>query len=136
VRLGGYIREGADHFGEVQAWNVDTGEEVWVHEWATSPNWGGMLSTSGGLIFTGGTNDRKLHAFDAETGEILWEYPTNSGILAPPSTYEIDGTQYIAIQSGWGVDARGVQNRLNGEFPGRYPPIPEGGVVWVFALDE
>ena len=40
VQLGSYIRDGADHFGEVQAWNVDTGEEVWVHEWPRSPNWG------------------------------------------------------------------------------------------------
>jgi alcohol dehydrogenase (cytochrome c) len=95
-----------------------------------------MLSTGGGLIFTGGTADRKLHAFDAASGEILWEWPTNSGILAPPSSFEVDGTQYIAIQSGWGVDARGVQARLNNEFPGEFPPIPEGGAVWLFALDE
>ena len=136
VQLGRYIREGADHFGEVQAWNVDTGEEVWTHEWPRSPNWGGMLSTAGGLVFNGGTADRKLHAFDAETGEILWEWPTNSGILAPPSTFEIDGKQYIAIQSGWGVDSRGVQASLNREFPGEFPPIPEGGAVWLFAIDD
>ncbi len=136
VQLGSYIRDGADHFGEVQAWNVDTGEEVWVHEWPRSPNWGGMLSTGGGLVFTGGTNDRRLHAFDAETGEILWEWPTNSGILAPPAAFELDGTQYIAIQSGWGVDSRGVQARLNGVYPGEYPPVPEGGAVWLFALED
>jgi alcohol dehydrogenase (cytochrome c) len=136
VRLGGYIREGADHFGEVQAWNVDTGEEVWRHEYAKSPNWGGMLSTAGGLVFSGGTADRMLHAFDAESGEILWEWPTNSGILAPPSSFEVDGKQYIAIQSGWGVDSRGVQARLNNEYPGEFPPIPEGGAVWLFAIDD
>src|SRR2546422_2920240 len=43
-----------------------------------------MLATGGGLVFTGGTNDRKFHAFDASTGKLLWEFPTNSGILAPP----------------------------------------------------
>ena len=36
---------GADHFGEVQAWNVDTGKQVWTHHYAKSPNWGAMLVT-------------------------------------------------------------------------------------------
>jgi alcohol dehydrogenase (cytochrome c) len=38
---------GADHFGEVQAWNVDTGEKIWTHQYPKSPNWGGMLTTAG-----------------------------------------------------------------------------------------
>ena len=70
---------GADHFGEVQAWNVDTGKKVWTHNYAKSPNWGAMLATGGGLVFSGGTNDRKFHAFDATTGKLLWEFPTSSG---------------------------------------------------------
>ena len=41
------IVPGADHFGEVQAWNVDTGKQVWKHDYAKSPNWGGMLVTGG-----------------------------------------------------------------------------------------
>ncbi len=65
------IVPGADHFGEVQAWNVDTGERVWTHNYARSPNWGSMLATAGGLAFTGGTADRKFHAFDAATGKLL-----------------------------------------------------------------
>ena len=81
------IVPGADHIGEVQAWNVDTGQRVWTHNYPTSPNWGSMLATAGGLVFSGGTNDRKLHAFDATTGKLLWEFPTNSGILAPPSSF-------------------------------------------------
>jgi alcohol dehydrogenase (cytochrome c) len=125
---------GADHFGEVQAWNVDTGEKVWTHEYAKSPNWGSMLATAGGLVFSGGTNDRKFHAFDAMTGRLLWEFPTNSGIEAPPTSFLIDGKQYIAIESGWGGDARGDQNNLNRLFPGEFPEVPEGGAVWVFAV--
>ena len=78
---------GADHYGEVQAWNVDTGQRVWTHTYARSPNWGAMLATAGGLVFTGGTNDRKIHAFDAATGTLLWEWPTSSGILAPPTSF-------------------------------------------------
>src|ERR1700722_15976560 len=76
VRMGaGGIVPGADHFGEVQAWNVDTGKQVWRHDYAKSPNWGGMLVTGGGVVFSGGTADRKMHAFDAATGTLLWEFP-------------------------------------------------------------
>jgi alcohol dehydrogenase (cytochrome c) len=128
------LTPGADHVGEVQAWNVDTGRRAWTHPYPTSINWGGMLATGGGLVFSGGTNDRKLHAFDAATGTLLWEFPTNSGILAPPSTFTIDGTQYLAIQSGWGIDSRLVQGRLNTLTGGAYPDVPEGGAIWVFAV--
>ena len=136
VRGGGaFAAPGADHFGEVQAWNVDTGQRVWTHQYAKSPNWGSMLATSGGLVFTGGTSDRKFHAFEASTGKLLWEFPTNSGILGPPTSFAIDGKQYIAVESGWGGDSRGMQAALNRLFPGEYPEVPEGGVVWVFALE-
>ena len=135
VKIGsGSIVPGADHFGEVQAWNVDTGKLVWKHDYAKSPNWGGMLATAGGLVFSGGTNDRKIHAFDAATGKLLWEFPTNSGILAPPTTFLIDGKQYLAVHAGWGGDSRGDQASLDRSFPGEYPEVPEGGAVWVFAL--
>ncbi len=129
------LAPGADHIGEVQAWNVDTGERVWMHPYATSHNWGPLLATGGGLVFGGGTNDRKLHAFDASTGALLWEFPTNSGIIAPPSTFVVNGRQYVAVQSGWGVDSASVQGRLNALSPGDYPPVPEGGAVWVFAVE-
>jgi len=125
---------GADHVGEVQAWNVDTGMRAWTHTYPTSANWGSMLATGGGLVFSGGTNDRKLHAFDAATGALLWEFPTNSGIIGPPASYTIDGKQYIAVQSGWGIDSRGMQSRLNTLTRGAYPEVPEGGAIWVFAV--
>jgi alcohol dehydrogenase (cytochrome c) len=93
-----------------------------------------MLATGGDLVFSGGTNDRKLHAFDAATGALLWEFPTNSGIIGPPVSYTIDGKQYIAVQSGWGIDSRAMQSRLNTLTGGAYPEVPEGGAVWVFAV--
>jgi alcohol dehydrogenase (cytochrome c) len=133
LRLG--VAPGADHIGEVQAWNVDTGQRAWVHNYAKSPNWGAMLATAGGVIFSGGTNDRHLHAFDAQTGKLLWEFPTGSGIVAPPASFAIGGRQYIAVESGWGGDARGMQANLDRAFPGEYPEVPEGGAVWVFALE-
>ena len=132
---GGTAAPGADHFGEVQAWNVDTGQRVWMHPYPKSPNWGGMLATAGGLVFSGGTADRRVHAFDATTGTLLWEYPTNSGILAPPSSFAVNGKQYLAVHAGWGGDSRGDQATLNRLFPGEFPEVPEGGAVWVFALE-
>jgi alcohol dehydrogenase (cytochrome c) len=126
--------DAADHIGEVQAWNVDTGLRVWTHKYSLSPNWGPMLATGGGLVFSGGTNDRKFHAFDASSGALLWEFPTNSGIIGQPSSFMVDGRQYVAVQSGWGIDSRAMQGRLNVLMPGKFPPVPEGGAVWVFAV--
>ena len=54
--------------------------------------WGSLLTTAGGLVFGGGTNDREFRAYDAKTGEQLWQFRTNSGIVAPPSTFEDDAS--------------------------------------------
>ena len=70
---------GADHIGELQAWNVDTGKKVWTTN-LPSFNWGPVLATGGDVLFAGGTNDRMFRAFDAKTGKMLWEFPTISGV--------------------------------------------------------
>jgi len=132
---GSSLRPGADHVGEVQAWNVDTGQLAWTHRYRRSPNWGSMLATAGGVVFSGGTVDRNIHAFDAASGKLLWEFTTNSGILAPPSSFAIDGKQYLAVLTGWGGDARGMASQVGRFFPGEVPAVPEGGAVWVFALE-
>jgi alcohol dehydrogenase (cytochrome c) len=128
------IAPGADHIGEVQAWNVDTGARVWTHTFPGSTNWGPMLATGGGLVFSGGTHDRMFRAFDAATGKVLWQTQTQSGVIGQPSSFMVDGTQYIAVQSGWGIDARAMQRRLEGIKRGEFPDVPEGGQVWVFAV--
>lgn len=123
--------------GKLQAWDMNKSEMVWSHDFHDTPYWGPLLSTSGNLIFTGGTNDRMFRAFDASTGEKLWEFPTNSGVTAAPSSYEVDGVQYIAVQSGWGVDAERMQGLLKDMLPeGRVPDVPQGGALWVFKLAE
>ena len=131
-----YPYPGAKHFGEVQAWNVDTGKRVWTHTFAKSANWGPILTTGGGLVFSGGTNDRMFRAFDAKDGKVLWETPTNSGIIGVPMSFSVEGRQYVAVQSGFGIDSRGMQALLNRAFPGEYPEVPEGGAIWVFALPQ
>ncbi len=128
------IVEGADHIGEIQAWNVNTGEEVWTREFEMA-NWGPILATAGNLIFSGGTADRYFRAHNATTGELLWEQRLNSGITGVPTTFAVDGKQYIAVQSGWGIDAAGMQRRLDA-LQGRNTIVPQGGVLWVFALGE
>ena len=125
---------GAEHIGELQAWDMNTGEEVWTREFE-SPNWGPVLTTAGNLVFMGGTTDRKFRAFDARTGDQLWEHGTNSGVIGVPSTYMIDGVQYVAVQSGWGVDAASMTRRINRDL-GTEIFVPEGGVIWVFALQN
>jgi alcohol dehydrogenase (cytochrome c) len=128
------IRPGATHIGELQAWDMNTGREVWTHEFEDA-NWGGVLTTAGDLVFAGGTSDRYVRAFDARTGEVLWQLRTNSGVIGVPSTYSVDGVQYVAIQSGWGVDAASMAGRLAQE-RGTREFVPQGGVVWVFALSR
>ena len=107
----------ASFYGELQAYDVDSGKRVWSNLYPSSMMWGSMLTTGGGLLFTGGTNDREFRAYDAKTGEQLWHFKTNSGIMAPPSTYEVNGVQYVAVQSGYGVDPafqQGLMSELVG----------------------
>jgi alcohol dehydrogenase (cytochrome c) len=128
-----YLVDGAKHIGEVQAWNLNTGKEVWSQKFE-SFNWGPLLTTGGDLVFSGGTWDRYFRAFHGETGEVLWKFRTNSGITAVPSSYSVNGKQYIAVQSGWGVDAVRMEGALNAA-TGTTRQTPTGGVLWVFALD-
>jgi alcohol dehydrogenase (cytochrome c) len=127
----------ADHIGELQAWDPATGKQVWMHPFPKSQLFASALSTAGDLVFVGGTNDRMFHAFDAKTGDLLWEQKTNSGIMGMPVAYEVDGTEYIAIQSGWGVDAQRIQDML-AKTDWKLDPnaVPQGGVVWVFAVKK
>jgi alcohol dehydrogenase (cytochrome c) len=97
---------------------------------------GSVTATAGDLVLVGGTNDRMFRAFHAKTGELLWEQKTNSGIMGMPIAYEVDGTQYVAVQSGWGVDAQRIQDALVGKVPGLENNVPQGGVVWVFAVKK
>jgi alcohol dehydrogenase (cytochrome c) len=122
-----------DHIGEVQAWNLNTGKRAWVHDYKEM-NWGPLLATAGDLVFGGGTNDRQFHAFDARSGRLLWHYPAPSGIMGVPSSFAVDGRQYVAVQAGWGVDAQRMQGAFDSVLDHK-TVVPEGGVLLVFALD-
>jgi len=126
------VAPGADHIGELQAWNLDTGEQVWSVDFPMH-NWGPILTTAGDLVFMGGTPDRFFRAFDARTGEGIWAKRLSSGAIGVPVSYAIDGVQYVAVQAGWGVDPVSMGRRIDRE-RGTVTNVPEGGVLWVFAL--
>ncbi len=56
--------------------------------------------TAGGLVFIAGTKDERIHAFDKETGGLLWEHSLPAGGYATPATYRAAGRQYIVIAAG------------------------------------
>lgn len=120
--------------GELQAWDLNTGKLAWVHKF-DRPIWSPLLTTGGDLIFTGGTNDKQFRAFDAKTGKVLWQYSMPSGVTAVPSSFEIDGEQYIAVQAGWGVDAQRMQSGIDA-LDGQATLVPQGGTVMVFKLGK
>ena len=130
-----YIAPGADHIGEAAGMEPRHRSKGVELSLATSQLWGPVLATGGGVLFAGGTNDRYFRAFDASNGKTLWEFRTGSGVNGVPVSFQIDGKQYIAVQSGWGVDAARMQARLNLARPWEYPEVPQGGSVWVFAVD-
>ena len=86
--------------GFVSAWDPVAQKEVWRIQHAGTWN-GGMLSTHGNLLFQGNSSGR-FAAYRADTGEELWSAPAQTGILAPPVSYEIDGEQYVTVVAGWG----------------------------------
>lgn len=132
--IGLSIHPNSTHVGELQAWDLSTGKRAWTHNFDKSQLWGPVLATGGDLVFMGGTNDRAFRAFDARSGKVLWEQKTNSGVTGVPVAFEVDGTQYIAVQSGWGVDAQRMQDSLAKVSAEYRHTVPQGGVVWVFAL--
>ncbi len=60
---------------------------------------GGILATAGGLVFTGEGNGQ-FKAYDSATGAILWKFQAGAGVNAPPSSYTVDGKQYIVVAAG------------------------------------
>lgn len=65
-------------------------------------NIGGPLVTAGGLVFIGAAMDERFHAYDKDTGRLLWEFQMEAGGYANPATFEIGGRQYVVIAAGGG----------------------------------
>ena len=122
----------APPWGTLSAIDMNTGKFLWkipLGEYPAlaaqglsntgSENYGGPIVTAGGLVFIGATvYDRKFRAFDAASGQLLWETTLPFAGIATPSTYSIDGKQYIVIAASGGRD----------------PKSPVGGSYIAFAL--
>ena len=87
-------------YGELVAWDPIKNERAWTVR-HPKPSNGGTLSTAGNLVFQG-TWDGVFTAYDAANGDPLWQYQSDSAILAGPITYELDGDQYVAVAQGSG----------------------------------
>jgi quinoprotein glucose dehydrogenase len=86
------------------AWRVPLGEHVELTARGIprtgTETFGGSIVTAGGLVFIAGTKDERIHAFDKQTGRLLWEHPLPAGGYATPSTYQVNGRQYVVIAAG------------------------------------
>ncbi|HKJ88247.1 MAG TPA: PQQ-binding-like beta-propeller repeat protein [Gammaproteobacteria bacterium] len=91
--------------GEIK-WQVPLGEHPELSARGIPPtgtfNMGGSIVTAGGLVFIGATKDARFRAFDAASGDILWEYPLDAGAYATPCTYAVHGRQFVVIAAGGG----------------------------------
>ena len=87
--------------GNVTAVDYNTGKIKWQVK-TPQPMIGGILSTAGGLVFTGEGNGW-FRAYDAKNGKILWSFQAGAGVNAPPSSYMVGGKQYIAVAAGGNV---------------------------------
>jgi quinoprotein glucose dehydrogenase len=98
----------------LNAVNLNTGEIAWRIPFGEYPefkskgiitgteNYGGPVVTTGGLLFIAATRDGKFRAFNKKTGRLLWETELPAPGFATPSTYEVDGKQFIVIACGGG----------------------------------
>jgi len=108
--------------GEIK-WKVTLGEYPELTARGIAPtgteNYGGPLVTAGGVIFIGATADETFRVFDKETGKVLWKAKLPFSGNATPSTYMVNGRQYVVISAGGGKSGR-----------------PKGGSLVAFALPE
>ncbi len=89
-----------DFVGFISAWDPIQGKEVWHGEPSNGPT-GGVLATGGGLVFQGGGNtNHEFRAYDAKTGKKVWTMDPQTGVVAAPISYELDGKQYVAVSVG------------------------------------
>lgn len=106
--------------GEIK-WKVTLGEYPQLKARGLPPtgteNYGGPVVTAGGLVFIGATADETIRAFDQRTGAILWQAQLPFGGNATPSTYMVNGRQFIVISAGGAKSGR-----------------PAGGAIVAFAL--
>ena len=95
--LGGAFKviPGEEQWGNITAMDYHTGKIRWKVK-TERPMIGGILATAGGLVFAGEGNGQ-FKAYDSETGAMLWNFQAGAGVNAPPSSFTVDGDQYIVV---------------------------------------
>ncbi len=115
-----------DIAGSISAFDPRTGAERW--RWRRDlPMCASVLATGGGLVFAGEPSG-EFNALDAATGDHLWAFQCGSGHHSSPSTYSVDGKQYIVAPSGWGGWAEGFLPKMLGS--------SHGSALFAFALPD
>ncbi len=103
----------APPWGTLSAINLNTGEYAWKIPLGEDKklsakgvpitgleNYGGGVVTAGGLFMIAATKDEMFRVFDKKTGKLLWQTALPASAFATPSTYEVDGKQYIVLACG------------------------------------
>jgi alcohol dehydrogenase (cytochrome c) len=122
----GVAVDGEDIAGSISAFDPSTGQETW--RWRhDQPMCASVLATHGNLVFAGEPSGR-FNALNAESGDLLWQFQCGSGHHSSPSTYSVDGRQYIAVPTGWGGWAEGFLPAMLG--------ARHGSALFAFALPE
>ena len=90
--------DAAPFTGALRAIDPATGKIKW--EWKhPSPTWSGLLSTAGGLVFTGDAEGNFI-ALEAASGKVLWHFQCGASVYSSPMSFQLDGKQYVAIAAG------------------------------------
>ncbi len=90
-----------EQWGNVTAVDYNTGKIAWKVK-TQQPMIGGILATGGGLVFTGEGNGM-FRAYNSKNGELMWQHKAKAGVNAPPSSYNVNGRQYIVVAAGGNV---------------------------------
>ena len=101
--------------GALIAWDPVAQKERWRVKFPGPWN-GGVLATGGQILFQGNAGNQ-FAAYATKDGRKLWSFPAQTGVIAPPMTYELDGEQYVAVLAGWGgvwAVAPGLLSDLSG----------------------
>ena len=94
------------YWGALRAIDPASGQIKWEFQ-HPSPTWSGVLSTAGGLVFTGDAEGNFI-ALDAATGKVLWHSQTGAAVYASPMAFAVDGKEYVAIAAGSAVFTFGL----------------------------
>ena len=118
------------NLGQLQALDITSGEPLWRHR-TLSPINTAALTTAGGLVFVGDF-DRHVYAYDAATGEILWQTRLVTSAQGFPVTYLANGRQYLAVPAG--VGGASWSERVPRELIPEIRRPNHGNSIHVFAL--